>query len=452
MRIAAAVLAACLTVLPGMVRADADVVSLSLDEALFVAQQAVLAGDAGLGYAIARRLIEADPANARAQLIIAATAPSLGLAAEGRRAGRTAWQLTRDPGLRYEIARHTAKAAYSEGNPHAVLFWLRRAADAAPTAEDYDQTVGDIANVRSGQRLRYVFDVSVSPSDNLNNGDRGGPLMIDDWFTIGPQSADAQALSGVRSVVQAQLTYRLGGAGRTFVGARGYVTVNRLSDAAQDTVDGLLTGSDLNILQLEATITHTAHWPGSEWPIMVTGAIGNTWSGKQDLGPHLRLEMMTPLSRSQPIRLTLSAEAQSQSSNTMYGLAASINGGQRVTGGELTWRLGLRQNDGPDVNQSYHQVSSEIGYAFAKPLGSVTLSFRAGGTIRDYESYRLSFIYVTGGRQDRTAMLGIDAVFHDMQVLGYVPRVSLSATATDSNISRFETREIGVTFGIQSKF
>lgn len=449
---AAAVLAVCVTLLPQVARAEADLVSLTQDEAIIIAQQAVLAGDLSLGYVLARRLVEADPTNARAQLLIAATAPELGLASEGRRAGRAAWRLTTDTGLRYEIARYTAKAAYEEGRTQAAQFWLRRAADMATTTADYDQTVSDVRSLRDGQRLRYDVDLSVSPSDNLNNGARGGLLTIDDWFTVGPLTADAQALSGVRAVAQAQLTYQLGGAGRTVVGLRSYATVNKLSAAAQGSVQGLLTGSDLNVVQLEATIAHEIRWPGGDWPILLTGAVGNTWSGGQNVGPHLRVEATTPLSRQNPMRLTLSAEAQDPGSDAIYGLAASIDGGQKLGGGNLHWQLGLRASEGKRVNQSYNQISSEIGYAFGKPLGPVTISLRAGGTIRDYPEYSLVFANVTGGRQDHSAIFGVDAIFQDLQMLGYVPRISLTATATDSNVSRFETREIGVTFGIQSKF
>ena len=453
MRAAAAVLAACAALLaPVQARAEQDVVSLSLDEALIVAQQAVLRGDLSLGYAMARRLADADATNARAQLIIAATAPSLGLAPEGRRAGKAAWRLTHDPGLRFEIARYTAKAAFVEGRMQAAQFWLRRAADVSPTPADYAQTADDIQSLRDGQRLRYTVDLSLSPSDNLNNGVRTGFLTIDDWFTLATLSADAQALSGVRAVGQAHLTYALESAQRTAVGLRAYATANQLSVASANSVKGVLTGSDLNVLQLEATLAHEAHWPGTTWPVLVTGAVGNTWVGRLNLGSHLRVEAVTPLSREQALRLTLSGEVQSQDDGATYGLAASIDGQQRLGEGAMSWQLGLRQTHGADVNQTYRQISSDIGYAFGKPFGPMTLTLRAGGTIRDYVAYDLVIANVTGGRQDYTAMLGVDAVFQDMSVLGYAPRVSLTARTTDSNISRFETREIGVSFGIQSKF
>ena len=85
-------------------------------------------------------------------------------------------------------------------------------------------------------------------------------------------------------------------------------------------------------------------------------------------------------------------------------------------------------------------------------FASRRLSLRAGGSLRDYPEYSLVVANVTGGRQDRTATVGVDVVFQDLSVLGYAPRISVTATKTQSNISRFVTQEIGITFGIQSKF
>ena len=161
---------------------------------------------------------------------------------------------------------------------------------------------------------------------------------------------------------------------------------------------------------------------------------------------------MTPLSKTEPTRLTLSAEVQSQTTAAIYGVAAGIDGQMNMSAGQMYWQLGVRAADGPRVNDDYHQISSDLAFSFSRPIGPVSLSVRVAGSLRDYAAYTLAFANVTGGRQDRTASLGIDAVFQDMSIMGYAPRVSLTARATDSNISRFTTREIGLTIGIQSQF
>lgn len=430
----------------------AEVVDLTLPQARVVAQAAYIQGDAALAFALATRLVENDAQDAQALLIIAAAAPDLGFAAQGRLAGKQAWRATRDPTLRYEIARFTARAALAEGRPQVAQFWLRRAADYATTPEVFSRNAADVRNLRDTTRLRYALDLSVSPSDNLNNGATGGLLTIDDWFTVGPLSVDAQALSGVRTVAQAQVTYAMGETGRTVIGLRGYASLNTLSATARASVNGAITGSDLNMVQLEATLAQDARLPAGNWPVQFTSAVGTSWAGGQSLGTHARIEAVMPLSKTAPTRLTLSAEVQSQTTAAIRGVAAGIDGQQDVTSGQIYWRLGVRRADGPRVNDDYQQVSSDLALTFGQPVGPVSLSLRAAGSIRDYAAYSLAFANVTGGRQDRTASLGIDAVFQDLSIMGYAPRISLTARATDSNISRFTTRELGLTIGIQSQF
>jgi hypothetical protein len=435
---------------PAAVRAE--VVDLSLPEARVVAQAAYKQGDVALAYALATRLVESNPQDAQALLILAAAGPDLGFAAKGRQAGKQAWRATKDAALRYEIARFTARAALAEGRPQVAQFWLRRAADYAATPDAFSRNAADVRNLRETTRLRYALDLSISPSDNLNNGATGGLLTIDDWFTVGPLSVDAQALSGVRAVGQAQVTYAMGETGRTVIGLRGYASVNTLSASSRAAVDGAISGSDLNMLQLEATLEQQTRLPAIEWPLQMTAAVGTSWAGGKSLGPHARIEAVTPLSKTDPTRLTLSAEVQSQTTAPIYGVTAGIDGQMNMPAGQMYWQLGVRAADGPRVNDDYHQVGSDLAFSFGRPIGPVSLSVRAAGSIRDYAAYTLAFANVTGGRQDRTASLGIDAVFQDMSIMGYAPRVSLTARATDSNISRFTTREIGLTIGIQSQF
>lgn len=59
---------------------------------------------------------------------------------------------------------------------------------------------------------------------------------------------------------------------------------------------------------------------------------------------------------------------------------------------------------------------------------------------------------VTDGREDETLGIALDIMPVKFGMMGYVPRLTLNAQATNSNISRFETRQIGVSLGIESQF
>lgn len=96
--------------------AIAETVEFSLDQGRVVARQALMSGNAQLARALAAGLLQADPNDPYALLIMTASETQLGRPAEGRKAGRAAWIAARGlpDGLRYDIARYTALAALQE--------------------------------------------------------------------------------------------------------------------------------------------------------------------------------------------------------------------------------------------------------------------------------------------------------------------------------------------------
>lgn len=432
-------------------------VQLTLDQARSVAQQAHAAGDFALANALARRLLQANPQDAQALLLLAATEPYLGNPAAGQRAGRAAWGVARKtPVLRYEIARHTAYAALAEGRPGLAQAWLRRAADTAPTTDALRQTIADFRAVRARNPLRLGFDLAIAPSSNLNGGAQGGLLVIDGDYVLGTLSGAAQALSGVRTVLQARLSYALPGtgSGHTTLGLRFFGTLNQLSAEARALAPGL-RGSDLDQVLLEASVARDFLWPGRQHPVSLTLAGGHTWVGGQPYGPHLRLAIGTALrqSRTGDLRLLATREAQWQGPDRVDALALALEGRQiGAAGGQLGWSLGLRDVRGTAVNQDYRGASAEVSYTPPLPLGPVRLRARLSGALRDYPSYRLGPFAVTAGRQDQQVAVALDLTFPAVGFRGYAPKLSLSASETHSNISRFQTRELGLMLGFESQF
>ena len=55
-------------------------------------------------------------------------------------------------------------------------------------------------------------------------------------------------------------------------------------------------------------------------------------------------------------------------------------------------------------------------------------------------------------RNDDAVFASLDVTFSEIDYAGFVPRVSLIAQRTSSNISRFETSSTALSFGIESKF
>jgi hypothetical protein len=441
----------------------AEPVVLTQTQAKRVAQQAYAAGNPALANALAKRLTEAAPGDAEALLLLAATETALGRPEAGRKAGRLGFARSDDPGLRHEIARHTAFAAYNEGRPGLARFWLRRASDTAPDTDAYERDGADFRALRAQSPFRFGFDLSVAPSSNLNNGAQGGFLTVGS-VTVGALSGSAQALSGTRIVTQAQLGYSLPDRprARTTLLGRIYASQNILADEAKarvrDPVTGepTLTGSDLNQTSAEVIVRHHFTPAAMRNPLSASLATGQSWAGGQQLGPHLRAEFGMPLLAGPQgsLRLAATVERQWQDAGPVTAQSLALEGERRdARGNAFGWGVTLRQTSGDTRNQDNREISGELNYSLGRPVGPVMLSGRLTGLARDYEHYSLGpFLQVTDGRSDYQITIALDMTLSKISLMGYAPRISLTGQQTQSNISRFDTQQLGVAFGFTSHF
>lgn len=459
MRAAIAALAAALALAAGALAAQDTPgnLTLTLPEAHALTQQAYAAGDLALAHALALRLLEADPEDARALLVIAATAPALGQPRTGRLAGKRAWAAAREaPLLRYEIARFTARAALDEGRPDAAQFWLRRAVDVAPDAASTARTARDFGDIRKGRRLSYQLDLSVTPSSNLNDGASGDALTVNGTLPLGGLSGSAQALDGLRAATSAQLAWRAseGPGHRLLLGARLYATANRLSRDAQAQAPDL-SASDLNLLTAEGLAVLDLAAAPLPRPVQLTFGSGRTWYGGEALGDHLRAEVSYPLIEGPQgqVRLALGAERQWREDGEVDAGTLRIEAVQALRGGARAgFALALRDVQGDAVNTEYTGLSAEATISPAGAVGPARLRLSAGVGTRDYPFYALGLLGVTDGREDIYASVSLEASFPDLARFGYMPTLTLTAEETWSNISRFDTRTLGATFGFSSQF
>lgn len=436
--------------------AAAETVDLTLENARIIARQAYAVGELGVANALARRLLEANPHDAQALLILAATEPALGNPTAGRLAGRKAWAAAETPLLRYEIARHTAAAAFQENRPGLAQFWLRRAADVAPSAKDYARTVADYRRMRAENPVSLRFDLAVMPSSNLNGGGQGGVLEIDGQIVNGFYNRSLPPLSGLRAEAQTEVNYRLatGPRSQTTLGFSLSASLNALSAEAR-ALNLNISGAEFNQTTAEATISHDFLWQGGNHPVHLALAAGQNWSGGSVLGPHLRVDASTPLVRNAAgeLRLAGSVERQWQPTSAVNSGSLALMAQRRLASGDnLGGGIYLRQVNGTGYNQDYRDASAMLTYALAQPIGPVALSGRLTAGLRDYDVYRLGFAQLTQGRHDQRLGLSVDMTLQNLSVWGYAPVISVTGSQTQSNVNWFDSRQLGISIGFESKF
>ena len=72
--------------------------------------------------------------------------------------------------------------------------------------------------------------------------------------------------------------------------------------------------------------------------------------------------------------------------------------------------------------------------------------------ISDYESYQVGLFRVPGGREDASVYGDINVSFDNVGYAGFVPTLRLRAGQKSSNVNRFDTSEVSLSLGFESKF
>ncbi|HHB80702.1 MAG TPA: hypothetical protein ENK83_03000, partial [Aliiroseovarius sp.] len=270
----------------------ADEIRLTREQARVIAQRAYRARNFPLARDMAMILLDVDPKDPTALVILAASQPMLGKPEIGSRAGREAWNSTRSRVLRHEAAFFTARAEMMQENYGRAKFWLRRAYHIADTPAQRAASARGFQQLRALSPWQTALSFSVAPTNNLNGGSQSRLLEIDDFFAIGTLSGAAMALSGTVAVAEASASYRLSRSANheTALSFRAYHDFNRLSAEARAQAPGT-NGSEFNFALAEVGLTHRIAPKGRPLPDTMRLRAGRTWHGGTGLERYAGLEL-----------------------------------------------------------------------------------------------------------------------------------------------------------------
>lgn len=450
---------------------DDGSVTLSLDQSRALARGALRQGNAALAHRLASALLTRDPGDTEARLVLAASAARLGDPALAYdQAGRAFAQAQRDE-LRYEAANIAAEAAFLQGRKTLAQLWLRRAAQSAPDQTRKARTAQDYRAVRAQNPWRAQLDLSVAPSSNINNGASTDRLIVNGQSTQATLSGDAQALSGLESRAVARLSYRLRGAPRsvTEFGLRVESRSYALSDSAKALAPAA-RGSDFAYGSVELLFNRHLRPVQSSGPLSFGATLGQSFYAGRDLGRYVQLRAGRGAQLAPAVQGAASALVERQwrarndgGDTTSVALTGQL---QRQFGGNSGGNSGgsLPGGFSGSLHATLLHVSGEIANARSttlrvgarispdRAIGPVRPSFSLSASLRDFPSYSLGLVSLPNGRQDTTVSADVDLLFPKLDVWGFAPTLTLTAARGRSNISRFETRQLGVSFGFQSLF
>ena len=433
--------------------ANAETVNAPSAQVEGAALLALSQGDAPTAYALAQALVASNPDDPDTQIILARAALRLGRPEESRNAAKAVWRLTRSSKERYAAARLAARASIALGQSGATKRWLSRSLALAPTDRARAQLRADYAAVRAAAPTQANFSFTVAPSDNVNGGSTNSFFLIDRVPFVGQLSADAQALAGYEARLNYSLSHRVFESERhrtslTFaLNTRDVWLSSEAQEAAPD-----LDPKDLAYRRADIGIRN-------EW---IDTANGLLWSATAEVG--------TIYSGSEFQDDTLSFGLRANAEFFSYGLdlerrftrdpldvedthvTVSLRHRRPLEFGTLSVGASFKEVMSDSIFAASSHLSIDGYLALREPLGPFRLAGFAGATRTHYPEYVSGGIAVPGGRTDITARLGAEASIPNFLISGFHPVLSLSAQRTDSNVSRFETEQIGLGLALRRSF
>lgn len=420
------------------------------------AQAAFSAGQVELARMLALAVLNDDPRNPMALAVLSAVGLATNEPAAARVVAGQSFRAATDRRGKFTAARLAARASVDLGQSGIAKYWLRRAVQVAPDDAAGAATVRDFLAVRSQSPVRLDFGLSIKPSDNVNQGAEDSLLTIDGiptWFYF---NAATMALSGVETTANLGLRYRIAGtaAAPTEIGMRFNHRGVALSDKAR-ALAPQARGADFATSALEALILHRRPL-GPTRDLSLGLTLGKTWLAGESYSDRARADvaLMTAHGADSQSRFGLSVERQWLATGSPDATALTLDFGvqHRLPGGDVVaLKLEIGRTVSDDANQEHDKRGASLRYAFGKPVAGARLSGALSVTARDYPVF-FNGIFNDTGREDLSVAANLDLALPGLGVFGFEPVLSLEASRTRSNVSRYSGESLGLGLRIQTSF
>jgi hypothetical protein len=445
----------CLVALP--FAAVAEDLRLSADAARALALQALQQGDPATAAQIAQGLLQRDPDDGMAHFTLARAFQQMRQPGKGRRSARLAFRHAGGETDKFHAAQLAARLAVEDNSPTAAQVWLRRSLLHVPDPRMRPRIEKDYRILRQLSPWQFGLSLSFAPSSNLNNGADSPYSLIDGVPVVGYLSGSAQALSGLRASADASVSYRLSQSKSqaTRMSFRAFGQRVHLSDEAREIAPDV-SNSDLAFNYLELGLNQQRKAQNGGWTF--GAALGQSWSGgeKYQQSKRLHLSRRLPVGDASLLGLTGQLEHIRHDSGLadIRGLTLSTRLSHRSdTTGDWQVSLSLKTEDSDNANATRNRVDGQINWSPRKSKATAMIhpTLSLGASWQHYADFTVG-LPVPGGREDETLFGQVEFTLQALDYGGFVPSLRVQARKTDSNVSRYDTRETTVSFGIKSAF
>ena len=472
------VLIACLGSLLAPVPAAAQTApaELTAEDMRVLARDLLNAGRPSDAGEVLNAVLDRDPNDAAALVLGAQAALDQGQPAAAVDLAGRAYGNAPDDTTRYVAARLTALGHATLQQDTRAQFWLRRARQVAPTAEEAASVAQDYAFLRNRNPLSFNLTFGAAPSSNINNGSRSDTARIGSFVTV--LSESAKPLSGVEINAGATLSYVLRESERSQttvvfdLRTTNYALSQTAKDALQrdidnttgDTSDLPRSGNDFSYTEASVDLVQRYIITPGGRPTTFDVKLGRSWYGGDPYQDFVQagVSHVFLLSPAESLRLDTfyryNADIQPDSTtaggsrddfNDVASLGLGLTYARQIESGDiLSLSLSPRRNVSDNSENDYTSMRLGAGLDLAQPFMAVRFGFGAQFEERKFDRS----VYVTGIRRDRIVTGQVTALFDSVEYYGFVPAVTLSIGRTFSPAERFDTQYVNLGVDLRSAF
>ena len=266
-------------------------------------------------------------------------------------------------------------------------------------------------------------------------------------------SGDAQALSGTEATLGFSARYRLPPTATSATEFR--LSANGrhswLSGEAKAQAPAA-EGSDYDFAALELGVGRKVAVPVGIADMAAT--LGRNWYGGAVLSDYLRLNLGISGALSEQLSglVGLSLERQARQDNAARSAnLVGVTGGMGMAlanGDSLRFSLMARNTQSGSAEIDHREASVSLDWNKAAPVGPLRLGAGISLATAHYDRSP----YSRDGRADQRLaallVLGLERVSY----FGFSPELTITAARTHSNVSLYESRDVGVALGFRSAF
>ncbi|SLN49815.1 hypothetical protein AQS8620_02141 [Aquimixticola soesokkakensis] len=374
---------------------------------------------------------------------------------------KRAYALASTDGERRNSARLAGRAAAKLDRNFSSKIWLRRAFQNSATPFEKARDLADFRIIDARDPITRHISFGIAPNSNINNGAQSPALTIDGYPDLGWEiSNTGQALSGTTASIDAALGFQIARRERTrlSLGVHGATRLNRLSKSAR-ALAPMAKGSDFDtsLLGLRFDLVHLLALGAQPYQIsLYTDASTQNFGHRPyktalTVGGQVQTRVGTA---TQGLAASLSREtAQRADTPARFVLRASPFVAVKQPGGTLTVTANVEQVRSAARAQQSFLAGGSVSFDLAENIGPLHLRFGVAAYRRETPHYaQFPFGEIEGGRSDMTTSAQINATFSDTSYYGFSPELGLVYRHTNSNVSRYDTSEIGLGLSFRSAF